>query len=277
MSVRPDALVGIAIACTTAATAVAAVIVACSQIPTDPNKPFSIQVDTLPAPSVVAGDTMRDTTGALAPIRVEVFNVQGHPLPNPHVRFLSFNKHQLLFDTLGHAIGAPGGDSTVQFVVDAQGLQTAPQPLAVVLRPDSLLFADSDSVQTDTLHAGGPSVDTLSLPLDARLHHNPGSAGADSVTRSYLVRYSIVYPSSAAAGTGTPSDTVRAIYISDVNHVPARVDTTDQTGAAVRYVLFNKARIKPPVTDSVVVQLSARYRGAPVGGSPLRFVVHYIY
>lgn len=274
---RLRAVIGTTIACATAAGAVAAAFVACSQIPTNPNTPFAIQVDTLPAPSVVAGDTMRDTTGTVQPIRVEVFNVQGHVLPNPHVRFLSFDMHQLLFDTLGHAIGAPTGDSTPQFVVDAQALQTAPQTLPVVLRPDSLLFADSDSVQTDTLQITGSSFDTLSLPLDATLHHNPDSAGADSVTRSYIVRYSIVYPAKAAAGTGTPSDTTLPMYVSDANLVPARVDTTDQNGAAARYVVFNKAKILPPVSDSVIVQLSARYRGAPVGGSPLRFAVHYVY
>ncbi len=254
--------------------AVAVGVAVCTPIPNDPNTPFSIQVDTVPAPSVVAGDTMRDTTGTVQPIRVEVRNIQGHLITTAPVRFISFDTAQLRFDTVGHAMGTPRGDSTPQFIVDVRGLQTIPQTLPVVRRPDRLLFADSDSIQTMTLVPGG-SPDTVSLPLIGALRHNPDSAGADSVTRSYLVRYTVIHPAAAASATGTAADTTLPIYLIDASGRPARVDTTDQSGLASRRLLFDFRKIAPPVTDSVVVQLSARYRGQPVAGSPRQFIVRY--
>ncbi len=89
--------------------AVAVGVAVCTPIPNDPNTPFSIQVDTVPAPSVVAGDTMRDTTGTVQPIRVEVRNIQGHLITTAPVRFISFDTAQLRFDTVGHAMGTPRG------------------------------------------------------------------------------------------------------------------------------------------------------------------------
>jgi hypothetical protein len=251
-----------------------AVAAACTQVPTNPQAVFSLAVDSLPSPSVVAGDTLRDTNGVVRPLTGRAFNVSGQLLPNVRVRFISLSPNQLIIDSLNHAIGAPHGDSIVRVVADAEGLQSLPFLVPVVLKPTNLVHADSDSISHRALSLTVPD-SNVSLPLNLLLRHQPDSAGADSVTRSYIVHYQITYPPSAAVGTGTPSDTTLAAYLIDAAGTPARTDTTDGNGIGSRRVQFSVGRITPGSQDSVVVLATAVFRDSAVAGSPLRYVVHY--
>jgi hypothetical protein len=159
-------------------------------------------------------------------------------------------------------------------VADAHGLQSLPFLVPVVLRPDTLRYADSDSISTLALSASSPD-SNVSVPLTILLKHIPDSAGADSVTRTYLVRYHIIYPASAAAGTGAITDTTLFAYLANANKLPQTRDTTDVTGLASQRVVFNLLKIPAGAIDSVVVAVSTRYRTTPLPRSPLRFVIHY--
>jgi hypothetical protein len=248
----------------------------CTSVPTDANAVFSLTVDTVPAPSVVAGDTMRDTLGSLLAIKAIAYNVKGQPLPHAAFHYYSFDTTQLRFDTLGRPIGTPNGDGAPTFVVDAGGLQSLPSPIQVVRRPDSLVHADTDSVTSKMLSLL-PGASNISVPLTVHLKHIPESAGADSVTRSYSVSYHIVYPPFAAAATGAVTDTALPIYVGSAAQSPALLDTTDVNGLGTRIIVFNAAKlaaVQDP-TDSVVVVAIARYKGQPVGGSPVHFRVNY--
>ena len=109
---------------------VAIVVVAtCTRVPTDPTVVFSLAVDSLPSPSVVAGDTMRDTNGIVHPLSGRSYNVQGQVLTSVRVRFISLSPSQLTIDSTNHAVGAGQGDSIVRVVADANGVET-PMPLA---------------------------------------------------------------------------------------------------------------------------------------------------
>jgi hypothetical protein len=255
----------------------AALTVTCTKIPTDPNEVFSLAVDSLPGPSVVAGDTLRDTTGVVAPLTGRAYNIQGHVLTSVLVRFISLSPNQLTIDAQNHALGAGNGDSIVRVVADANGLQSLPFLVPVVLKPTSIVHADTDS--SSTIKLSLTSADSnLSVPLVVLLKHQPDTAGRDSVTRSYLLRYQITYPAAAAVGTGTPSDTTLPAYLVNSSFappVPSRTDTTNGNGLGNRNVLFNVPRIAPGSKDSVVVAVAAVYRDSAVVGSPLRFVIHY--
>jgi hypothetical protein len=258
-----------------------ALLATCTQVPTNPSAVFSLAVDSIPSPSVVAGDTLRDTTGVAHPLSGRAYNVQDQVLTGLRVRFISLSPGQLTIDSLNFAMGAIRGDSVVRVVADANGLQSLPFTQPVVLRPDSIMYADTDSITTVSLSLTAPD-SNVSLPLDIALRHNPDSLGADSITRSYLVRFQITYPASSSVGTGTVSDTTLPAFLIDANGNPARTDTTDLNGAGTRGVRFQIAKIiaLPGVVsgtqDSVVIGASVVYRATPIAGSPLRFVVHYI-
>jgi hypothetical protein len=255
----------------------AAAIVACpSDVPTSTTAVFSLTVDTVPAPSVVAGDTMRDSLGNIQPITAHAYNVHGTLLPNVPIVLVSFDSNQLRFTATGYAIGTPNGDSTPEFVVDANGLQSLPQTLPVVLPPDSLEHADSDSVTTQVLSLTNASVNG-SVPLVVTLRHVPDTVGADSVTRSYWVSYHIVYPAFATSATGAITDDTLPIYVVDGNQNPSPLDSTDVNGDGTRYVVFQPALLAGigDPADSVVIHVTSYYHGQPIPGSPLRFVIHY--
>jgi hypothetical protein len=223
-------------------------LVTCTKVPTNPAAVFSLHVDSTPAPSVVAGDTLRDTLGVVRPLTAEAYNIENQVLTNVLVHFVSLSPNQLTINSANFVFGAPTGDSVASIVASADGLQS-------LTSPDS----------------------NISAGLDILLKHIPDSVGGDSISRTYIVHYTITYPASAAAGTGTPSDTTLFAYLVDANGNPSRTDTTDINGAATRQVFFQIGRVAPNgKQDSIVAVATAMYRKTPVGGTPLRFVVHYI-
>lgn len=254
--------------------AAAWVIPACTRVPNDPSAVFSLGLDSLPSPSVVAGDTLRDTLGKVHPLTGRAYNIQGQVLTSVVVRFISLNPSQLSIDSANHALGAAHGDSVARVVADAHGLQSLPFSLPVVLKPTGFVHADTDSSTALSLSLAHPD-SNISRALGVLLKHHPDSVGADSVTRTYIVHYQIVHPASAATGTGAPSDTTLPEYLVDGGGRPARTDTTDVTGVGTRRVRFSLPRIPSGSQDSVVVLATAAYHDSAVMGSPLRFVVHY--
>jgi hypothetical protein len=255
--------------------ALAVVIAAtCTSIPTDPTAVFSLAVDSLPSPSVVAGDTLRDTTGAAKPLTGRAYNIQNQVLTNVHVQFLSLNPHQLTVSAKNFAIGTLAGDSIVRVIADANGLQSLPFNVPVVLKPTSMVFADSDSISKTALSLTNADSDA-SAPLNILLLHQPDTIGADSVTRSYIVHYQITYPASAAGGKGLPSDTTLPAYLIESDGAPSRTDTTDGSGIGTRTVHFSVAQFQPKSKDSIVVMATAVYRDSVIAGSPRRFVIRY--
>jgi hypothetical protein len=246
----------------------------CTRIPTDPKLVFSLAIDSLPSPSVVAGDTLRDTNGVAAPLTGRAYNIQNQVLPNVHVQFLSLSPDQLTVSAKNFAIGTASGDSIVRVIADASGLQSLPFNVPVVLKPQNLIFADSDSISTQALSLTSPDSD-VSAPLNVLLLHQPDTLGADSVTRSYIVHYQITYPANAAKGLGLPSDTTLPAYLVEADGQPSRTDTTDGNGMGTRTVQFSVAQFQPKSVDSIVVMTTAMYRDSVIAGSPRRFVIHY--
>lgn len=256
----------LALAVVTAAT--------CTSIPTDPKAVFSLAIDSLPSPSVVAGDTLRDTNGVATALTGRAYNIQNQVLPNVHVQFLSLSPSQLTVSAKNFAIGTLGGDSIVRVIAAANTLQSLPFSVPVVLKPTSLAFADSDSISHAALSLTTPDSD-VSVPLNVLLIHQPDTVGGDSVTRSYIVHYQITYPASAAKGKGTPSDTTLPAYLIEGDGTPSRTDTTDGNGMGTRSVQFSVAQFQPQSKDSIVVMVTAVYRDSVIAGSPRRFVIRY--
>ena len=65
----------------------AAAVAGCVEITDNADAVLSLEFDSLPSPSVVIGDSLRDTTGAIAGPVVRAFNFQGEEIPAPAVRF----------------------------------------------------------------------------------------------------------------------------------------------------------------------------------------------
>lgn len=270
------------------ATGLLAAGAACTDLPSDPKTPFALEFVNPASPSVIFGDTLRDSLGFVAPLRAIAYNIDGDTIRDAAV---SFAVVPVKVDSSGTKIDSTparivGGAlvvadthhvyATRTFRVYAQtgGIQAVPVPLTVTRRPDTLLVI-GDSVLTMTLSFR----DTLPLSpaINVRLRHTPvgAEAAGDTTVPAYLVGYRIVLPASAATDTSYVS-------LSNGSRV-SRWDTTDAGGTASRQVrvhLFRYPFTKAPkagtdtVYDSVRVEARAyRPRGALVPGSPRQFLL----
>jgi hypothetical protein len=230
---------------------------ACTDISGGSTSVLSIQFDSLRAPSVVLGDTLRDTTGAVIRPVVHAFDFQGVEIIPTPVFFLSPDSGV----TVDSATGIVVGDSlrsTPARIVATVGTLQAIQFVDVSLRPDLAQAVNAlDSLKYSLLDT------TLNLSplLQVRITH--GVAPDDSTVKSYIVSFAIVAQSDPRLGE----------LVNDVGKASI-VDTTDATGIAGRKIRLHPLFLSSgTAVDSIVVNATAKYRGAQVNGSPVRLVL----
>lgn len=247
-----------------AAAAVAAVVGACRAIPAPTNGVLSVSEVQLPSPSVVVNDTMRDSTGSAAPLRVFAFGVGGpaDTLTNVTVQFVVFDRGAHVTPD-GYLIGDSVRSSPVRIIGSVGTLQTSTVSVPVVPVPDSLGPAGPTTLAPDTFSFAKPQ-SYFTSALSARVL----SADAPPVAvPSFVVRWTIVSQPHGANGAAT------GVLVS-ANNQPATADTTDATGSvSLRVHLDPVALDSLAAPDSFVVQAHVEYRGVPLRGSPLQFVV----
>jgi hypothetical protein len=224
-------------------------MVSCRDIPAPVDGVHAVGPLRLPSPGLVAGDTMRDSTGAVAAIDVVVYGIDGEPLvPQPAKTFI-------LLDTLARLEGATLiGTSTGQLrIVGSVGaVQTRPDTVPVTLSPDTLVLAANDSllhrvtynIATDTV------VNSPGLNVDAR-HLGATSTGVEAV----VVKYAIVK---------APAGTAPTLLLMNSNVISGR-DTTDGQGRASRVARLRLAALSTFVSDTAAVSATASYRGRVLG------------
>ncbi|MEO8911239.1 MAG: hypothetical protein ABI408_13580 [Gemmatimonadaceae bacterium] len=235
---------------------VTAVALACGDVSGSSTSVLSIQFDSLATPSVVVGDSLRDTTGAVFLPVVHAYNFKGEEIVPAPVWFQSPDSGI----TVDSATGLVVGDSlrtSARIIATVGGLQ-AIRMVDVTLRPDFIAALDGfDSLAYSLID----STKNFSPTLTVKLTH--GVAPNDSTVRSYIVSFSIV----------SESDPNLAQLVNDTR-IRSAVDTTDATGIAGRAIHLHPELITATSgVDSIVVNASARYHGALVSGSPVRLVL----
>ncbi len=230
---------------------------ACTDLSGSSATVLSIQFDSLAAPSVVVGDTLRDTTGAIIVPVVRAFNVDGDEITSVPVRFQSPDSG-LVVDSVTGIIFGDSLRSTPARVVATVGTLQAIQRVDLTLRPDLIVAVNGrDSLSYSLLD----TTVNVSPKLTVKLSH--GVAPDDSVVKSYIVSFSIVSQSNPSLGE----------LVNDGGK-PSVVDTTDTNGVAGRAIRLHPLFLGSGTTvDSIFVNATARYRGAPVAGSPVQLVL----
>lgn len=228
---------------------------ACADVSGSSNSVLSIQFDSLAAPSVVVGDTLRDTTGAVIVPVVHAFNFDGDEITPVPVRFQSPDSG-LVVDSITGIIFGDSLRSTPARIVATVGSLQAIQRVELTLRPDLVAGVhDRDSLSYSLLD----TTLNVSPQLTVKLTH--GVAPNDSVVKSYIVSFAIVSQSNPQLGE----------LINDARK-PSVVDTTDTNGVAGRAIRLHPVFLTAAV-DSIIVNATARYRGTEVSGSPVRLVL----
>ena len=234
----------------TLAACVALIAAACRDIPAPPGGVLSLSRVILPSPGVVAGDTLRDSAGVAVPVRVIAFGNDGEPLAAPPIpEFLVLGAGAHLVDSL--LVGDTPG-TRVGVIASVASLQTQPESVTVILRPDTLVPADSTR-HLRTFALLGDTVVT-SAELSTIVHHH---ADADTTeVPAVVVYYQLV---SAPEGNGNGPTVVLMN-----GSTPSARDTTSATGRASRTVRLRIAAFAG-VLDSAVVHATASHRGVSLG------------
>jgi len=248
------------------------VALACGEVPTLPDGVAYISSVILPSPAVAVGDTLRDSTGNVAPIVIYGIDNAGDTVRTITPRFVvtSVPGKSVTVTTENLVLG----DSvrTAQIVGRVgERLQTPPASLDVVWQPDSIAAATSATAPFPAVATGET---TAAVALGVSVTSGANVAAGAGTTRagvpSIIVRYEVtrVFPESSSI----PDTTLVLIDESSRFQLPtgrATVDTTDPSGTASRRV-----RAIPFGFDSVEITASANnLKGIPLKGSPIRFLV----
>lgn len=230
-------------------------LLACTDVSDSSTSVLSIQFDSLAAPSVVVGDTLRDTTGAVILPVVHAFNFKGEEITSVPVWFQSPDSGVIVDSVSGIIVGDSLRSTPARIVATVGSLQ-AIQKLDLTLRPDLLSAVNGeDSLFYSVLDTTA----TVSRPLTVKLTHGVAN---DSAVKSYIVSFAIVEQSNPGLGE----------LVNDGGR-PSVVDTTDASGVAGRAIRLHPLFLTS-VVDSIIVHATAKYRGSQVSGSPVRLVLN---
>ena len=229
--------------------------IGCTEISSSSTAVLSIQFDSLGAPSVVVGDTLRDTTGAVVRPKVHVFNFKGVEIVPAPVYCLSPDSGVTVDSATGVMV-ADSLRSTPARIIATVGTLQAVQKVDVTLSPDLIQAVNG----LDTLqYSLADSTLNVSTQLQVKLTH---AAPNDSAVKSYIVSFAIVAQSNPQLGE----------LVNDAGKASV-VDTTDATGIAGRKLRVRPVFLTSAPVDSIVVNATAKYRGVQVKGSPVRLVL----
>lgn len=247
-------------------------IAACVDLSAPKGVPASISQLQLPAFFVVQGDTMRDTLGHVMRPSIIPYDATGGVLTSfRSTFFITDSLQQLHFTSPDSALVSNAPTDTAGAQVHILGqisvLQTATQTVYVTVRPDTLERADTSTLKL-VLKTGPDSASSISsVAIDMVVH----GAAARPVP-GLFVRFSL--ESSPASKSSAPvaylTDDANTVYLAG----QSAADTGSASGVASRNLVVNSFMASPSagalLSDTLVVIVTAKYKNAPLQGSPFR-------
>jgi hypothetical protein len=239
----------------------AVVAVSCGEVPTLVDDVAYISPVLLPLPAVAAGDTLRDSLGLAAPLRVRAFGRDDQEISGLPTTFVPTTlPADVTIDANGYLV-ARDTVRSVQIVGRVgTSLQTTVATLQIVPDPSAIARPATDA--SDDVVLTLPVVDTLRVTVTSVYR------AAITPVRGIIVRYKI----DSLRPAGLPSG--RAVLVDDALQVSRpdstiATDTTDASGNAARRLLV----LAGTGVETVFVSASARRlrTGEPL--EPVRFVV----
>jgi hypothetical protein len=233
-----------------------------------PKGAASISMLLLPSPSVVVGDTMRDSNGVAAPLRVIAYDKNDAPLPDLAAQFfITDSAAAAHLDKSNIVVGDKQG--LIHIVGQVSGVQTLPVDVPVTVAPK--VFASSTKSDTLTVPLVRTGDTTSASSNSAAITATLKGVG-DTASLRFVVKYEL-----KSAPASVPGN-LPAVFLTDDAGKIARADTTDASGASRKLVVRSGLLADPALTsggktDSAVVIMSVSYKGKPVAGSPVRVVI----
>ena len=252
---------------------------ACADVGTGPEVAAAIEFAPFAFPSVVVGDTLRDSLGVVTPIRAIVRNSAGDIITGARPKYLYadvLRDSALRVDSSTGVLVARATVSQGRLAARIGSALQVIKPFTATIRPDSLARGTDPtalivSLLPDTGRARAQGNTTGDMSVRVLNRQGTTTTGVNG----WLVSYRLVKPANPT------NDTTRSAFLVNENLGPSIVDTTGSDGGAARRVrvrpaLFPAAQGSARVTDTVIVEATARYRGQVLRGAPVRIIVPVI-
>ncbi len=239
------------------------VALACGDVPTLQDGVAFISAVELPLPAVAAGDTLRDSLGRVAPLRVRAFGRDSQEITGLAVSFLpTVLPAGVTIDANGVLVARDtvGSVQIVGRVGDR--LQTTIATLQIVPEPTALARPSGDATGDTALAL--PALRPIPVTVTGAYR------GESTSVNGIIVRYRIdsLRPRTLPAGSAILTNAAGAALRPDST---IAVDTTKAVGSATRSVLI---RAGSGVQAVFVSAFAQRLRdGTPLAGSPVRVEV----
>ena len=207
---------------------------ACTEVSTDPNAVVAMRFDGSPYPSIVALDSLRDSLGALQPLRATGLNYKGDAVMGAKFAFSSSDTNLRVFDDGNvFALRRKTDGIPAKVYATASSLQSVPDSLFVVQRADSIKAVKPVDTAFFSPGLGASTRDAPPSPT-FQVFGDTAAGKPKATVQAWLVSLQLRYKGTtiATADTsfaftfetiGTGSNTQRAQKI---------VDTTDASGIA---------------------------------------------
>ncbi len=249
------------------ALAAATLTISCIELTIDGSALGSVEFVQLPSPSIVVGDTLRDSSGNAFQLATRVYLADG-------TETTTFPVTYVLLDTFADLKGDYliarssldlGTVPKQRIAATVGGLQSLVRTVVVVPRPDSLR-AVGPLVDTIEYRTPSTAADT-SVALAVRVV--TGSTTLLAGVRDYVVTYRLRRPDSSIVPA---ADTSRNFWLLGTGDRATAIDTTDASGNASRRLRF-RLRAGQAAIDTMLVEAEARLGARLLPGSPVRFTV----
>jgi hypothetical protein len=237
------------------------IALACGEVPTLVDDIAYYTPVELPLPAVAAGDTLRDSLGHSAPLRVRAFTRDSEEITGLTVTFVPTLVPSGVTIKDDGTLIADDTIRSVQFVGQINGrFQTSVATLQIVAEPTGI--SRSDDPAGDTALAL-PALKTLPVTVSGTRR------GVNTTVNGIIVRYRIDSLSPSTAPPGSAILTNAGVALRPDSTIA--VDTTKSSGNATRTVVVAAGH----GVQAVYISASARtlHDATPLSGSPVRWVV----
>jgi hypothetical protein len=226
-------------------------------------------------PSVVLNDSLRDSLGNVAPLRVDVFDGDGNQVDDAQVHFITLDTGLTVHSdgvVLGTRIRTAPARVVAQVRRGNEVLQTPPDSIDVVPLPDSVLPSGDTTFAADTFPITDPAVVT-SAPLAVTVLSRATGVAAGVAVRSWIVRYEILEPQPRPRVDGQ-----NTALFTGAGEARVTYDTTDANGVADgRTIAFQRARLMTGLgRQDVTVRATIRRIGANSETRTVTFTLPFV-
>ena len=234
---------------------IAVLTAACTDPGSDPNAVIAIRPEPSPYPSIVEGDSLRDSLGTLQPVRVTGLNYKGEPVAGATFVFSSPDTSLRIFENGVVFARNKKVDGTRAPVFATNGsLQAKADSLFIVSRPDSI---DADSAT----RTRPPNATLVPDSISFTVRVSGANGAAATPAPNWLVSFQLRLHDKLLAPTDTTAVYTFSATGSANTDRPVRgfLDTTSASGTVSRGLKINCSALVTG-SDSVIVIATMRDR-----------------